>query len=136
MLHLAPAPEVDLEPEFESPIGPALDLHPESTEQSQPELDLTVDSLDDLFDLEAPARRSPASIAPMRVMLGDTEDLSDLYEPPADNLDEQPVHLHELPAEPIRPQLHLVSREEQPFEQLIDDFVENLRRLTRECLGA
>ena len=49
------------------------------------------------------------------------EDLSDVYEPPS---------------EPVRPQLHLVSREEQPFDQLVDDFVDSLRRLTRECLGS
>ena len=30
--------------------------------------------------------------------------------------------------------LLLVSREDQPFGQAIDDFVENLRKLTDECL--
>ena len=102
--------------------------------QFGPDPDLSVDSLEHLFDLEAPVGLSPAPIAPVSAMPGETEDLSDLYEPPSDNVDERRVDLPELPAEPTRPQLHLVPREEQPFEQLIDDFVENLRRLTRECL--
>ena len=131
VMHLAPAPVVELEPESEPKIGLALDLELEPAVQFGPEPDLSVDSLEHLFDLEAPVGPSPASIAQM---LGETEDLSDLYEPRSDDVNEGPVGLHELPAEPSRPQLHLVSREEQPFEQLIDDFVENLRRLTRECL--
>ena len=133
-LHLALAPEVDLEPEREPQIGLALDLELEPAAQSEPEPDMAVDSLKDLFDLEAPDGLSLAPIVQVGAMLGETEDLSDLYEPPSDNVEEQPMDLYEVPAEPARPQLHLVSREEQPFEQLIDDFVENLRRLTRECV--
>ena len=103
--------------------------------QSEPEPDLAMDSLEDLFDLEAPVGLLSAPIAEEGVMMGETEDLSDLYEPPTDNVDEQPMDLYdELPDEPARPQLHLVSREDQPFGQAIDDFVENLRKLTDECL--
>jgi hypothetical protein len=32
--------------------------------------------------------------------------------------------------------LHLVTCEDQPFEQLIDDLVDNLQRLSEECLDA
>jgi hypothetical protein len=127
-LHLA------LAPELESEIERRVDIEFAPSVESEPETNLTVDSLDDLFDVDAPVGLSLAPIAPASARPGETEDLSDLYEPPSDKLDEQPIDLHQLPDEPGRPQLHLVSREEQPFEQLIDDFVENLRKLTRECL--
>lgn len=134
MLHLAPAPEVDLEPEVE-PLGPALTLEFEPSVQPEPEADLAVDSLHDLFDPEAPVGLwSPAPIVQPGAMVAGTEDLSDIYEPSSDNVDQQPTDLHDVPAEPARPQLHLVSRDEQPFEKLVDDFVESLRRLTRDCL--
>jgi len=135
VLRLASAPEEDLEFEFEPQIGLAMDLEFEPAEGSEPEPDLTTtDSLDDLFDLEAPVGQLSAPIVGGGVMMGETEDLSDLYEPPSDTVDEQPLDLCELPEESGRPQLHLVSREDQPFGQAIDDFVENLRKLTDECL--
>ena len=81
-----------------------------------PEPDLTVDGLDDLF--EEPAAPLPAEIADdSGVVPSDQEDLSDLYEPHS---------------EPAPPPLHLVTREELPFDQLVDDFVDSFRRLTRE----
>jgi hypothetical protein len=100
--------------------APAIRLAPE------PEPDLTVDDLDDLF--EEPADPPPAAIVEDdRVFLSDaedllsaTEDLGDLYEPAS---------------EPARPILHLVPREELPFDQLVDDFVDSFRRLTREWQG-
>ena len=135
MLHLAPALEVDLEPEVEPQIGPALTLEFEPSVQPEPEADLAVDSLHDLFDPEASVGLlSPAPIVQPGAMLVGMEDLSDIYEPPSDNVDQQPRDLHGVPAEPARPQLHIVSRDEQPFEKLVDDFVESLRRLTRDCL--
>jgi hypothetical protein len=134
VLRLAPAPEEDLEVEFEPQIGLATDLEFEPAVQSEPGPDPTMDSLEDLFDLEAPVGLLSAPIAEGGVMMGEAEDLSDLYEPPSDNVDEQPMNLSELPEESARPQLHLVSREDQPFGQAIDDFVENLRKLTDECL--
>jgi hypothetical protein len=81
-----------------------------------PEPDAAVDGLDDLF--EEPVNRPPTEIAADSCGVpGDAEDLSDLYE---------------LPSEPSRPPLHLVTREELPFDQLVDDFVDSFRRLTRE----
>jgi hypothetical protein len=135
VLRLAPAPEEDFELEFEPHIGLAMDLEFEPAVQPEPEPDLTMDGLEDLFDREAPVGPLSAPIAEEGVMMGETEDLSDLYEPPSDNVDEQPMDLYdELSEEPAPPQLHLVSREDQPFGQAIDDFVENLRKLTDECL--
>ena len=101
------------------PLAPAPVPVPAPALRLAPEPDLTVDGLDDLF--EEPAAPLPAEIADdCGVVLRDQEDLSDLYEPHS---------------EPARPHLHLVPREELPFDQLIDDFVESLRRLSRECLG-
>ena len=135
VLRLASAPEEDLEVEFEPQIGLAMDLEFEPADLSEPEPDLTVDSLEDLFDLEAPVGLLSAPIVEEGAMMRQTEDLSDLYEPPSDNVGEQPMYLcDELPDESGRPQFHLVSREDQPFGQAIDDFVENLRKLTDECL--
>ena len=136
VLRLATVPDDDFEFEFEPQIGLSTDLDFEPAEQPEPEPDLTMDSLEDLFDLEAPVPvgQLPAAIAEEGMMTGETEDLSDLYEPPADHVDEQPMDLYEPAEEPARPQLHLVSREDQPFGQAIDDFVENLRKLSDECL--
>jgi hypothetical protein len=135
VLRLATVPEEDFELEFEPQMGLATDLEFEPAVQSEPEPDMAIDSLEDLFDLDAPAGLLSAPIAEEGVMMGETEDLSDLYEPPTDTVDEQPMDLYdEFPDEPARPQLHLVSREDQPFGQAIDDFVENLRKLTDECL--
>jgi hypothetical protein len=81
-----------------------------------PEPDLAVDALDDLF--EEPVKAPPPEIAADSCGVpGDAEDLSDLYE---------------LASEPAKPQLHLVTREELPFDQLVDDFVDSFRRLRRE----
>jgi hypothetical protein len=44
--------------------------------------------------------------------------------------------LYELPAAPARPLLHLVPREELPFDQAMAEFVESFQRLTRECQSA
>ena len=70
--------------------------------------------------------------------VSEPDDLSDLYacEPPSAEMYDAPMELSELPPEPARPQLHLVAREDQPFEQLIDDLVDNLQRLSEECLDA
>jgi len=135
VLRLATVPEEDVELEVEPQMGLATNLEFEPAVQSEPEPDMAIDSLEDLFALDVPAGLLSAPIAEEGVMMGETEDLSDLYEPPTDTVDEQPMDLYdELPDEPARPQLHLVSREDQPFGQAIDDFVENLRKLTDECL--
>jgi len=82
-----------------------------------PDPDPAVDELDDLF--EEPVNAPPAEIAAVDScgVPGDAEDLSNLYE---------------LASEPAKPQLHLVAREELPFDQLVDDFVDSFRQLTRE----
>jgi len=135
VLRLATVPEEDVELEVEPQMGLATNLEFEPAVQSEPEPDMAIDSLEDLFALDVPAGLLSAPIAEEGVMMGETEDLSDLYEPPTDSVDEQPMDLYDgLPDEPARPQLHLVSREDQPFGQAIDDFVENLRKLTDECL--
>jgi len=84
------------------------------------EPDLTVDGLDDLF--EQPAAPVAAKVTEDNgVVQSLAEDLSDLYE---------------LPAAPARPLLHLVPREELPFDQAMAEFVESFQRLTRECQSA
>jgi hypothetical protein len=148
VLRLAPPPEAaGFEPEFEPHVGLALDLELEPL-QPAPELDLSVDNLEDLF--EPALDPSPALVEEEGMLLGDADevsalndvsgldDLSDLYEcePPSAEMYDAPMELCELPAEPARPQLHLVTREDQPFEQLIDDLVDNLQRLSEECLDA
>jgi hypothetical protein len=49
----------DLEFEFEPQVGLAMDLEFDPAERSEPEPDLTTDSLEDLFDLEAPSTCCP-----------------------------------------------------------------------------
>jgi hypothetical protein len=148
VLRLAPPPEAaGFEPEFEPHVGLALDLELEPL-QPAPEPDLSVDNLEDLFE---PGRDpSPALVEDEGMLLGDAndlsvlndvselDDLSDLYEcePLSAEMFEGPMELCELPPEPARPQLQLVTREDQPFEQLIDDLVDNLQRLSEECLDA
>jgi hypothetical protein len=81
-----------------------------------PETDLTVDDVDEMFD--EPAAPSPAEVAEDEVAMSlATEDLSDVYD---------------SCSESARPQLHLVPREELPFDQIVDDFVDSCRRLTRD----
>jgi hypothetical protein len=95
------------------PAVPALRLAPEP--------DLTVDGLDDLF--AQPTAPGPAKITEdSGVVLSVAEDLSDLYEPSTG------------PARP--PLLHLVPREELPFDQAMAEFVESFQRLTLECQSA
>jgi hypothetical protein len=134
-LHLAPAPEVDSEPEYESHLGLAIDLDSEPAVESEPGPDLTVDSLRDLFEL--PAGPPPVLVEEKGALPGETEDLSDLCVAESfEEVYEQAMDVYELPAEPAPLELHLVTREDQPFEQLIDDFVDNLQRMTDECLDA
>ena len=94
---------------FEEPAEPPATL------RLAPEPDLTVADMVDMF--EVPADLPPAEIAEASaVVLTAAEDLSDVYEPPS-----EPARL-----------LHLVPREELPFDQLVDDFVDSVRQLTRD----
>jgi len=85
-----------------------------------PEPDLTVDGLDDLFEQPAAPVTAKAT-EEIHVVLTVGEDLSDLFEHPAG---------------PARTLLHLVPREELPFDQAMAEFVESFQRLTRECQSA
>ena len=89
---------------------------PAATLSLAPTPDLTVDYLNDMFEM--PADLPPAGIAEAgAVVPSAAEDLSDVYE---------------AAPEPARPLLHFVPREELPFDQLVDDFVDSVRRLTRD----
>jgi hypothetical protein len=136
----APALRLAAAPEFELPL----------------EAGLSVDDLEDLF--EASGRSLVASVAEANPVVAIEEDfvvlqdsvplLEDGFSVFEDSFEAVPENallpggvedlsdVYESPSEPVRPQLHLVSREEQPFDQLVDDFVDSLRRLTRECLGS
>jgi hypothetical protein len=115
-LALEPDLTVDtLEDMFEARAasGPVAVLHP------TPEFDLTVDDVDEMFVRPTSAPTENTAADPIAVQLA-AEDLSDVYE--------------SSPAPP-RAQLHLVPREELPFDQVVDEFVDSFRRLTRDWQG-
>lgn len=140
----APAPRLALAPELEyelpleaglsvedlddlfetsghSPVASVVALVAEDNAMVPAEDDFVVleDSFSNHEDSFSVMEDSFEAVAEHSLVPGGVEDLSDVYEP-----------------EPVRAQLHLVSREEEPFDQLVDDFVDSLRRLTRECLGS
>jgi hypothetical protein len=91
-------------------------VEPPATLSVAPAPDLTVDDLHDMFEVHANLpRMETAEVS--AVVLSAAEDLSEVYEPPS---------------EPATTLLHLVPGEELPFDQVIDDFVDSVQRLTRD----
>ena len=112
----------DLDDLFDTPTHPAPPAAAEDRDAAEDEDSFAVleDSFAGIEDSFAEIEESPVVLEDQTPASAGVDDLSDVYE---------------TPAEAVR-QLHLVTSDEQVFDQLVDDLVDSLHLLTRECLGA